>query len=99
MNRLGLLLLYPLLVLALAFTALRYLAAVIKSPDKAWSIAFMIDETANVDANGRIDETISARAARARYRGKAWGCILCWILDRIQRNHCEDALEHDDARD
>lgn len=92
MKSLGLLALYPLLVAALIYTALRYLTAVVGNPDKALNIARMIDETANVDANGRVDETISARAAKARNAHKHWGCILCRIPGWIQPGHCDKAL-------
>lgn len=95
MKRLWLILLFPLLVLALFYTALRYLTCIIGNPSKAWNIALMIDETANVDANGRVDESISARAAKAMYGGRKWGCLLCWVLDRIQTNHCQNVLTDD----
>ena len=93
--RLFLLLLLPLLVLGLAVTLLRYLAAIVGSPAKAWRVALMIDETCNVDANGRVNETISARAAKARNAGRRWGCVLCRALDRIQAHHCDTALQDD----
>lgn len=96
MKRLGLVLLSPLLALALIYTALRYLTCIIGNPAKAWNIALMIDETANVDANGRVDETISARAAKAMLAKRRWGCVLCWILDRVQTNHCQNALADDE---
>lgn len=92
----GLILLFPLLVVALVYTAFRYIACIISNPAKAWNIALMIDETANVDVNGRVDESISARAAKAMYNRRAWGCFLCWILDRIQTDHCQNALADDE---
>lgn len=95
MNRIALIALYPLLLLGLLFTACRYLCAVVGSPPKALNIAIMIDETCNVDANGRVNETISARAAKARNRKRAWGCLLCWALDKIQAHHCDKALADD----
>lgn len=91
-NRLALIALYPLLVFGLAVTAFRYLACIIGNPAKAWRIALMLDETCNVDANGRVDETISHRAALAKQNGRRWGCILCRILDAIQRGHCGRAM-------
>jgi hypothetical protein len=91
--RLALLALYPLLVFGLLYTALRYLTCVIGNTDKAWNIAKMIDETGNVDANGRVNQTISARAALAQQRGTKWGCVLCKLLNAIQTNHCEDSLK------
>ena len=94
MKRLPLLLLYPLLVLGLAFTALRYLTCVIGNPAKAWAVAKMIDETCNVDANGRVNQTISARAALARNAGRPWGCVLCKLLGWItQTDHCTESLQ------
>lgn len=89
MSRIALLALYPLLVLALTYTALRYLAAVAANPRKALNIALLIDQTANVDANGRVDQSISLRAATAMRAGRRWGCLLCWLLDRIDPRHCE----------
>lgn len=94
--RLALLILYPLLLFGLIYTAIRYLTCVIGNVDKAWNIALMIDETCNVDANGRVNESISKRAALAQQRGASWGCVLCKILDAIQSNHCQDALKSND---
>jgi hypothetical protein len=37
-------------------------------------------------------ETLSKRAAKARDKGKRWGCIVCRWLDRVKANHCTDAL-------
>jgi hypothetical protein len=94
-RRLGLLLLYPLLLIGLAWTSLRYLGCVARNPDKAFRIALMIDETCNVDANGRVNETISARAAKARNAGRRWGCVLCRVLGWVQPRHCDRALAND----
>lgn len=92
-TRLALLALFPLLLLGLVvITPWRYLWSVFSNPDKAWNIALMIDETGNVDANGKVNTTISARAARAQIAGKTWGCVLCKVLDWIQPNHCKDSL-------
>ena len=95
MKRIALLALFPLLFIGLIFVAFRYLYSIIANTDKAINIAKMIDESANVGANGRVDETISARAAKAQIAGREWGCILCKILNAIQTDHCKKALEHD----
>jgi hypothetical protein len=95
MKRLGLILIYPIILVGLVYTALRYIGCVAVNPDKGWHVALMVDETCNVDANGKVNETISARAAKARNAGTAWGCVLCKILDWIQANHCTDALNDD----
>lgn len=89
MKRWPLVLLLPLVWLALAYTALRYIAAIIGNPAKAWAIAQMADEAANVSLNGVVNVTISARAAHARRRGRRWGCMLCWLLDKVNTGHCE----------
>jgi len=93
MKRVALILLLPLLILGCAWSMWRYLWSVATNPDKAWNIALMIDQTANVSANGKVDTTISARAARARNAGRRWGCVLCRILDAVQAHHCDDSLK------
>ena len=90
-----LLILFPILVAGLIYTFFRYLTCTFGNTQKAWHIALMIDETCNVDANGRVNETISARAAKAQLRKDNWGCLLCWILDKIQKDHCTTALKDD----
>lgn len=55
-----------------------------------WHILFL-DIAINVLFRGQ-PEFISARAARARNRGHAWGCWLCRQLDSIEPNHCDKAL-------
>lgn len=92
MNRVYLVLLAPLLLFGLGWSLGRYLTCVIMNPTKAWNIAFMIDETANVGANGQRNTTISARAARAQLAGRKWGCVLCKILDTVDKGHCKNSL-------
>lgn len=84
--------LIPLLAFGLAWSLWRYACSVAFNTDKAWNIAKMIDETANVGANGKVNTTISARAARARNAGRRWGCILCRVLDWVQKDHCSSSL-------
>lgn len=92
MKRAGLILIVPLLWLGALFVALRYLTCIVMNPDKAWAIADMLDIAINVGANGQVDTTISARAGHAASRHRPWGCVLCWVLDRIQPDHCADAM-------
>lgn len=99
MKRIALLALFPLLAFGLVYATLRYLMCAVGNTDKAWNIAFMIDQTCNVGANGPVDETISARAAKAAGRHETWGCLLCWLLDKIQPQHCEHALENQEERE
>lgn len=93
MTRWPLVLLAPLLGLAMAYTAIRYAWALATNPQRAWRIALMIDETANVGLNGQVNETITLRAARARSRGHRWGCVLCWLLAKLDPQHCDDELK------
>ena len=39
-------------------------------------------------------ETISSRAARARNKGKLWGCHLCRFLDWLDPDHCDNTEGH-----
>lgn len=95
MKRIALIALIPILFVGMVFVGLRYLACIFADPDKALNIALMIDKSANVGANGRVDETISARAAKAQLAGRKWGCLLCKFLGTIQKDHCKNALADD----
>jgi hypothetical protein len=55
-----------------------------------WLVLF--DEAANTLFGGSPNETVSERAAKARNAGRRWGCILCSLLDRVNRGHCDNAL-------
>lgn len=52
-----------------------------------------IDQFFNTILLGNEDETISARMAR---KPNCMICkILCWILDKIDANHCQTSLENE----
>jgi len=57
----------------------------------AWEIAKAYDRLGNATLNGSSTETISSRAARARRENRRWGCVLCSILDAIQKGHCKNS--------
>lgn len=59
-------------------------------------ILISIDQLANTILGGNEDETISSRAAKAKLQGKRWGCVLCKLLDKIDKNHCEKSIELDE---
>lgn len=59
-------------------------------------ILISIDQLANTILGGNEDETISSRAAKAKLQGKRWGCVLCKLLDKIDKNHCEKSIEMDE---
>lgn len=59
-------------------------------------ILISIDQLANTILGGNEDETISSRAAKAKRAGKKWGCVLCKLLDKVDKNHCEKSIEMDE---
>ena len=60
-------------------------------------VAVAIDQLFNALLNGDEDETISSRAAKARLKGKRWGCVLCRFLDWLDPNHCTNSIEPDEG--
>ena len=62
-------------------------------PSRAWSIAIMEDDAGNQYLFGHLGRTISSHAARADRDGKAWGCLLCGLLDTLNPGHCRRALK------
>lgn len=92
MNRIRLLGIWLLCILASIFAALRMLWAICSNPQRAWVLAIAHDQLANAAANGDLDETISSRANRARSEGRRWGCVLCQLLDFTDPpDHCKRA--------
>lgn len=92
MNRVRLLLIWLLCLLASSYAALRMLYAIAVNPQRAWVMAIAHDQLANAAANGDPDETISSRANRGRTeRQKKWGCRLCRVLDWLDPGHCSDS--------
>jgi len=62
----------------------------------AFGVAVALDQLANAILGGNPDETISSRAYKASLKGKAWGCVLCRLLDWIDPGHCERSVEWDE---
>lgn len=62
-----------------------------------WRNLISFDQSLNTLFNGDPDETISSRAAKSRRKGHAFGCILCKLLDYIEKDHCEKSLEKDEG--
>lgn len=56
-----------------------------------------IDQLVNTIFGGFPDESISSRAAKAQLKGKKWGCVLCKILDKIDKDHCIKNIELDEG--
>ena len=52
-----------------------------------------LDQSVNTAFGGYPDETISSRAGKAMLAGKAWGKSLCWVLNKLEKDHCLKAIE------
>lgn len=68
--------------------AIKTLCAIFFSPDRAWHLIVSYDRLANATINGNGKETISSRAQRGTEEGNKSWCILCKLLDRIEKDHC-----------
>ncbi|MGI9278202.1 MAG: hypothetical protein ACR2PX_01020 [Endozoicomonas sp.] len=62
-----------------------------------WNLLIAIDQLGNTILAGDPDETISSRAAKAARSGKRWGCVLCKVLDAIDKDHCKKSVEEDEG--
>lgn len=62
-----------------------------------WNLLLALDQFVNTLAGGDPDETISSRADKAQRAGKAWGCVLCRLLSKLQKNHCRQSVEPDEG--
>lgn len=71
---------------------------------KRWALNVLVvlDIAVNVVVLCSHDvETLSRRAARARQKGKRWGCVVCRLVDRLFasigiHDHCKRSLERAD---
>lgn len=93
MTFLKLLVIWVVCIFAAIFGLLRMLYAIVANPQKAWLLAVSFDRLANCAANGSLNETLSTRANRSRAEGGRWGCVLCRMLDRLDRDHCAKSQE------
>jgi len=58
--------------------------------NSAFIIALSFDDLGNVSTNGELGQSISSRAAHSQ--NKLWGRLLCRLLDKIDKGHCNRAL-------
>lgn len=56
------------------------------------------DQLLNAILGGDEDETISSRIAKDKRRGRKFACVLCKMLDWIDKDHCEKAIERDEGK-
>ena len=66
-----------------------------KRPGYVLRVLIALDQLLNALFGGDEDETMSSRLAKDRLRGRTIGCVLCAILDAIDRDHCARSLERD----
>lgn len=59
---------------------------------RSWHIAIALDQLANATTGGNEDETISSRAGRLQREGRGWACVLCRLLDWLQKDHCKNSI-------
>lgn len=69
--------------------------AVLANSARGHRLAVSFDQLANTVFGGDEDETISSRAAKARLKGRPWGCVLCKCLDWFDPDHCATNIEPD----
>ena len=64
---------------------------------KKYSLNVLIsfDQLGNTLWLGDPDETISSRAGKGKMG--LWGKMLCYILDKIDENHCIKSIELDEG--
>ena len=70
------------------------LACIIFAPNskRGMHIALAYDQLGNATTGGDMDETISSRAGRLRKEGKGWACVLCKLLDWLDKGHCKNSI-------
>ena len=61
------------------------------------NILIAADQGINALAGGNPDETISSRAAKAQLNNKRWGCVLCKLLNYLDKDHCIKNIELDEV--
>lgn len=91
-------LIYPFVVLAAIVGLIGFTTAILVSPSRAWHIARGFDQVVNAVIKGDEDETISSRAGKGARRGTWHWCIICKLLNMLDPNHCEAAMEPDEGK-
>ncbi len=65
-----------------------------------WNLLIALDQFVNTIFGGDPDETMSSRigkSVREDHNPLARACA--WVLNKIDRNHCNDAIEPDEGKD
>lgn len=92
MRKVRLLLILLIAQLAAILAPFRTLWAIVTGDyQRAYEVLKGYDRLGNAATNGSSTETISSRANRARDENRRWGCVLCHILDSIEKDHCKNS--------
>lgn len=89
MSRLALVGIWLLCVAAGALASIQMLWSIFVGSPRAWRLAKAFDRVGNAATGGQDTETISSRANRAVAEKRRWGCVLCKLLDRFEKDHCK----------
>jgi hypothetical protein len=65
------------------------LVAIVTGSPRALRIIIAYDRVVNAATGGLDTETISSRANRGMNKGNRGWCILCRLLDGIDKDHCK----------
>jgi len=61
-----------------------------------YNILLGIDQLVNTILGGEPDETISSRMGRHLVKKDSWiSKIICYWLNKVDKNHCIDAIEEE----
>lgn len=88
-TRFYLMMIWALCMVAGIVAAVRMLCVIFYNRERAWTLAKAFDRVGNAALNGSDTETVSSRANRAKQEKRRWGCVLCKLLDRFEKDHCE----------
>jgi hypothetical protein len=75
--------------LGYVLTSVISLFAIFTKPDIAWRVLLASDRLINSAIGGDDRETISSRSYRESLKGVLVWCVLCKLLNKIQKDHCE----------
>lgn len=63
-----------------------------------WNIAVTVDQFCNTVLGGDPDETMSSRMGKKIAKRECTLCKgVCWLLDKVQINHCIRSIEQDEG--
>lgn len=63
-----------------------------------WNLLISIDQLANTIFGGYPDETLSSRMGKRVIKKNCKLCkVICWFLDKIDKEHCYKSIEYDEG--